>query len=404
MSGWGSRFSPVRLLHTSDWHIGRNLNLFDLSDAQTQFIDHIIEVVKTEKIDAVLISGDIYDRALPSLDAIATFEYALKELSALTKVIITSGNHDGARRLGFASSLLEGANIYIKTRIEDIDTPVLVSDEKKTIAIYGIPYLEPFTSSSKLITNPEEAKKIERSHQGVLSLAINRINADRTKTKHDHAVVMAHAWFTGGETDGSEIDLSVGGIGNAPTSLLKNFDYAALGHIHRPQVIENHIRYSGSALHYSFKGAKSKRLTYIVDFSSPKPVISEVFSPTYRELTELEDSMDNFLRLDKYAEFENHFLKIKLTDKPAPLQPMAQLRARFPWVVELTTLTGTGELPKWEEIRDKSDFDICCDFLDDVRGAAPNEWEIEQLRSAIDKSVRGLVGDESLELEKADSE
>jgi exonuclease SbcD len=394
----------MRLLHTSDWHIGRNLNLFDLSDAQTQFINHIIEVVKTEKIDAVLISGDIYDRALPSLDAIATFEYALKELSALTKVIITSGNHDGARRLGFASSLLEGANIYIKTRIEDIDTPVLVSDEKKTIAIYGIPYLEPFTSSSKLITNPEEAKKIERSHQGVLSLAINRINADRTKTKHDHAVVMAHAWFTGGETDGSEIDISVGGIGNAPTSLLKNFDYAALGHIHRPQVIENHIRYSGSALHYSFKGAKSKRLTYIVDFSSPKPVISEVFSPTYRELTELEDSMDNFLRLDKYAEFENHFLKIKLTDKPAPLQPMAQLRARFPWVVELTTLTGKGKLPKWEEIRDKSDFDICCDFLDDVRGAAPNEWEIEQLRSAIDKSVRGLVGDESLELEKADSE
>jgi exonuclease SbcD len=394
----------MRLLHTSDWHIGRNLNLFDLSDAQTQFINHIIEVVKTEKIDAVLISGDIYDRALPSLDAIATFEYALKELSALTKVIITSGNHDGARRLGFASSLLEGANIYIKTRIEDIDTPVLVSDEKKTIAIYGIPYLEPFTSSSKLITNPEEAKKIERSHQGVLSLAINRINADRTKTKHDHAVVMAHAWFTGGETDGSEIDISVGGIGNAPTSLLKNFDYAALGHIHRPQVIENHIRYSGSALHYSFKGAKSKRLTYIVDFSSPKPVISEVFSPTYRELTELEDSMDNFLRLDKYAEFENHFLKIKLTDKPAPLQPMAQLRARFPWVVELTTLTGKGKLPKWEEIRDKSDFDICCDFLDDVRGAAPNEWEIEQLRSAIDKSVRGLVGDESLELEKTDSE
>jgi exonuclease SbcD len=394
----------MRLLHTSDWHIGRNLNLFDLSDAQTQFINHIIEVVKTEKIDAVLISGDIYDRALPSLDAIATFEYALKELSALTKVIITSGNHDGARRLGFASSLLEGANIYIKTRIEDIDTPVLVSDEKKTIAIYGIPYLEPFTSSSKLITNPEEAKKIERSHQGVLSLAINRINADRTKTKHDHAVVMAHAWLTGGETDGSEIDISVGGIGNAPTSLLKNFDYAALGHIHRPQVIENHIRYSGSALHYSFKGAKSKRLTYIVDFSSPKPVISEVFSPTYRELTELEDSMDNFLRLDKYAEFENHFLKIKLTDKPAPLQPMAQLRARFPWVVELTTLTGKGKLPKWEEIRDKSDFDICCDFLDDVRGAAPNEWEIEQLRSAIDKSVRGLVGDESLELEKADSE
>jgi len=394
----------MRILHTSDWHIGRNLNLFDLSGAQTQFIDHIIEVVKKEKIDAILISGDIYDRALPSLDAIATFEYALRELSVLTKVIVTSGNHDGARRLGFASSLLEGANIYIKTRIEDINIPVLLEDGKKTIAVYGIPYLEPFTSSSKLITNPDEAKKIERSHQGVLSLAIDRINAHRKKIKHDHAVVMSHAWFTGGETDGSEIDISIGGIGNAPTSLLNGFDYAALGHIHRPQVIEDHIRYSGSALHYSFKGAKSKRLIYIVDFSGPKPLTTEVFSPVYRELTELEDSMENFLRLDKYAEHENHFLKIKLTDKPAPLQPMAQLRTRFPWVVELTTLTGTGEMPKWEEIRDKSDFDICCDFLDDVRGAGPNEWEIEQLRFAIDKSVRGLVGDENIELEKADSE
>lgn len=129
----------MRILHTSDWHIGRNLNLFDLSDAQTQFIDHVIQVVKVEKVDAVLISGDIYDRALPSLDAIATFEYALKELSAITKVIVTSGNHDGARRLGFASLLLENSNIYIRTRIEDIDSPVLLTDENKTIAVYGIP-------------------------------------------------------------------------------------------------------------------------------------------------------------------------------------------------------------------------------------------------------------------------
>jgi exonuclease SbcD len=394
----------MRILHTSDWHIGRNLKLFDLSDAQTQFIDHVIQVVKVEKVDAVLISGDIYDRALPSLDAIATFEYALKELSAITKVIVTSGNHDGARRLGFASLLLENSNIYIRTRIEDIDSPVLLTDENKTIAVYGIPYLEPFSSSSKLVTNPEEAQKIQRSHQGVLSLAIDRINADRKKTKHNHAVVMSHAWFTGGETDGSEIDISVGGIGNAPTSLLNGFDYAALGHIHRPQVIEDHIRYSGSALHYSFKGAKAKRLTYLVDFSGPKPVTTEILSPVYRELTEIEDSMDNFLRLAKYAENENSFLKIKLTDKPAPLQAMAQLRVRFPWVVELSTLTGTGEMPKWEEIRDKSDFDICCDFLDDVRGAAPDEWEIKQLRIAIDKSVRGLVGDENMELQKADSQ
>ena len=394
----------MRILHTSDWHIGRNLNLFDLSDAQTQFIDHVIQVVKVEKVDAVLISGDIYDRALPSLDAIATFEYALKELSAITKVIVTSGNHDGARRLGFASLLLENSNIYIRTRIEDIDSPVLLTDENKTIAVYGIPYLEPFSSSSKLVTNPEEAQKVQRSHQGVLSLAIDRINADRKKTKHNHAVVMSHAWFTGGENDGSEIDISVGGIGNAPTSLLNGFDYAALGHIHRPQVIEDNIRYSGSALHYSFKGAKAKRLTYLVDFSGPKPVTTEILSPVYRELTEIEDSMDNFLRLAKYAENENSFLKIKLTDKPAPLQAMAQLRVRFPWVVELSTLTGTGEMPKWEEIRDKSDFDICCDFLDDVRGAAPDEWEIKQLRIAIDKSVRGLVGDENMELQKADSQ
>jgi exonuclease SbcD len=394
----------MRILHTSDWHIGRNLNLFDLSDAQTQFIDHVIQVVKVEKVDAVLISGDIYDRALPSLDAIATFEYALKELSAITKVIVTSGNHDGARRLGFASLLLENSNIYIRTRIEDIDSPVLLTDENKTIAVYGIPYLEPFSSSSKLVTNPEEAQKVQRSHQGVLSLAIDRINADRKKTKHNHAVVMSHAWFTGGETDGSEIDINVGGIGNAPTSLLNGFDYAALGHIHRPQVIEDNIRYSGSALHYSFKGAKAKRLTYLVDFSGPKPVTTEILSPVYRELTEIEDSMDNFLRLAKYAENENSFLKIKLTDKPAPLQAMAQLRVRFPWVVELSTLTGTGEMPKWEEIRDKSDFDICCDFLDDVRGAAPDEWEIKQLRIAIDKSVRGLVGDENMELQKADSQ
>jgi exonuclease SbcD len=131
----------VRILHTSDWHLGKGLGPFDLEEAQRKYVDQIDEIVTDQNIDALLISGDIFDKQLPSLGALAIFENALERLSAKTTVIITSGNHDGARRLGFSRSLLEKSNIYIRTSIDDISRPVLLEKNGVKTSIYGIPLL-----------------------------------------------------------------------------------------------------------------------------------------------------------------------------------------------------------------------------------------------------------------------
>src|ERR1700757_2545932 len=132
----------MRLLHTSDWHLGRSLHRADLRAAQSAFLDHLVETARAEKVDAVLVSGDVYDRAIPPLDAVALCEEALIRLrEARTRVILISGNHDSARRLGFSSALIDAAGVHLRTHPAGIPSPVLLEDDYGTVAVYGIPYL-----------------------------------------------------------------------------------------------------------------------------------------------------------------------------------------------------------------------------------------------------------------------
>ena len=134
----------MRMLHTSDWHLGRSLHRADLRPAQAAYLDHLVEVVRSEKIDAVLVAGDVYDRAIPPLDAVAMCEDGLVRLrDAGARVIVISGNHDSAPRLGFGSSLVDAAGVYLRTRPGSLAQPVLLADQHGPVAVYGVPYLEP---------------------------------------------------------------------------------------------------------------------------------------------------------------------------------------------------------------------------------------------------------------------
>ncbi|MDP9436879.1 MAG: exonuclease subunit SbcD, partial [Actinomycetota bacterium] len=134
----------MRLLHTSDWHLGRSLHRADLRDAQAAFLDGLVETVRTERVDAVLVAGDVYDRAVPSLDAVALYDDALVRLTeAGARVVVTSGNHDSASRLGVGSRLLDVAGVHVRTRPQECAVPVLLSDGHGPVAVYGLPYLEP---------------------------------------------------------------------------------------------------------------------------------------------------------------------------------------------------------------------------------------------------------------------
>ena len=382
----------MRLLHTSDWHIGRSLVGFDLHQPQQTFIDHIISVVKEERVDVLLISGDVYDRALPSLASIDLLNYALSHLSKITKVVITSGNHDSSRRLGFGKDLLETANIFIRTSVNDIERPALFPIDGDQLAIYGIPYLDPYTTASQLIERGAEGKLPAASHHTILAAAMSKITENRKTIKANKTIVMSHAWYA--EGDPSDSDTNIGGLGQASLDLLENFDYAALGHLHKPKVIRDHIRYSGSALPYSFSEKDKPKLSYLIDLKKDGITVQEIPSPVYKTMHVLEDTMENLLRSSQFDGLENQFVKIRITDKNAPVNPKVALSDRFAFIVELYSDFILKQIKDFEAIRLMSPQELVGSFLTEIRNDPADTWEEKEIEVAISRLQAGASHEE----------
>lgn len=366
----------MRFLHTSDWHLGRSLHRTDLRDAQAAFLDHLVETARAEKVDAVLVAGDVYDRAVPPVDAVALCEDALVRLRETgARVILISGNHDSARRLGFSSTLIDAAGVHLRTRPDALADPVLLEDEHGPVAVYGVPYLEP-------------AAEGERSHSAVLGAAAERIRADAARRGVARSVVMAHAWVHGGQVSDSERDIRVGGVGDVPAGLLGGFSYVALGHLHGQQTIAENVRYSGSPLPYSFSEAAHKKGSWLVEVGAGGTARAErVPAPVYRRLSLLRGRLDDLLGSPEYAGREMDFLAVTLTDTQRPDQPMDRLRKRFGHVLTLTFepegVTGDGRRYQ-EKVAGKDDLAIASEFVQHVRNTPPTEAERQLLAAAFE--------------------
>src|SRR5690349_4195640 len=223
--------------------------------AQAAYVDHLLDVVESEQVDLVVVSGDVYDRALPPVDAVELADDTFARLAASrASVVVSSGNHDSPARLGFNARLADAAGVHLRTRWQDVGSPVLVEDEHGPVAVHAIPYLEPDAVRSAWQLS-------ERSHEAALTAAMARVRADLDARPGARSVVLAHA-FVAGSPDAapamasdSERDISVGGIQIAPTRLFGDVSYAALGHLHGAQVLTETVRYSGSPLPYSFSEA-----------------------------------------------------------------------------------------------------------------------------------------------------
>lgn len=225
----------MRMLHTSDWHLGRSFHRESLLTAQGAFVDHLIETVRSERVDVVVVSGDVYDRALPSVDAVDLCNQALRRLAAeRVRTVVISGNHDSARRLGFGADLIDAAGVHLRTDPGRVGEPVVIDE----VAFYGIPYLEP-----ELVRVPWELP--ERTHTAAIDHAMSRIRDDLSR-RGPRSVVLAHAFVTGGRGSDSERDISVGGVAHVPVSAFDGVDYVALGHLHGRQRMSETVRYSGS--------------------------------------------------------------------------------------------------------------------------------------------------------------
>jgi exonuclease SbcD len=384
----------MRMLHTSDWHLGRTLHRADLREAQAAYLDHLVETVRSERIDAVLVSGDVYDRAIPPVDAVALCEDGLARLrDAGARVVVISGNHDSARRLGFASSLVDAAGVYLRTRVGSLAQPVLLEDGHGPVAVYGIPFLEPDAVRNDLPPVPGgPGNEAPRGHQGVLTRATASIRADLAARGGPRSVVMAHAWVAGGEASESERDISVGGVGRVPAALFDGFGYTALGHLHGPQTLTERLRYSGSPLPYSFPEARQAKGSWLVDLDAYGNVqVERVPAPQFRRLSVLRGPLADLLSSAAYTENEDDFVSVVLTDTVRPEGAMDQFRRRFPHVLVLTfepdgaaATTGTYR----SRVAGRDDLAIAAEFVAHVRSSPVTTGERTLLTAAFDDARR----------------
>jgi exonuclease SbcD len=384
----------MRFLHTSDWHLGRSLHRADLRDAQVAFLDHLVETARAERVDAVLIAGDVYDRAVPPVDAVSLCEQALVRLRASgARVILISGNHDSARRLGFSSALIDAAGVHLRTRSSALADPVVLDDEHGPVAVYGIPYLEPAVAlpETSLPDDPVPEPPRIRSHTAVLGQAIARIRSDATRRGMSRTVVMAHAWVAGGAGSDSERDISVGGVGQVPAGLFDGFSYVALGHLHGQQTLADHLRYSGSPLPYSFSEAAHKKGSWLVEVGvDGKTRAERVPAPAHRRLTVLRGQLGDLLGSPAYARHETDFLAVTLTDTARPEGAMDRLRRRFPHILTLEFRPEgvTADARSYRaRVAGHDDLTIASEFVRHVRNAAASPGERRLLARAFE-SVR----------------
>ncbi|MFF4009922.1 exonuclease SbcCD subunit D [Streptomyces sp. NPDC001717] len=376
----------MKFLHTSDWHLGRSFHRVNLLGAQSAFVDHLVETVREHEVDAVLVAGDVYDRAVPPLPAVELYDRALHRLAELgVPTVMISGNHDSARRLGVGAGLIDRAGIHLRTDPAGCADPVVLADVHGDVAFYGLPYLEP-----ALVKDEFAAQKV--SHEAVLGAAMERIRADLAgREPGTRSVVLAHAFVTGGQASDSERDISVGGVEAVPASVFDGVDYAALGHLHGCQTINERVRYSGSPLAYSFSEADHRKTMWLVELGAEGEITraERIDTPVPRALARLRGPLETLLEDPAHTAYEDAWVEATLTDPVRPDDPMARLVTRFPHTLSLAfdpegreEETGTSYA---QRLRGRSDQEIAEDFVAHVRGGGhADEAERAVLRSAFD--------------------
>lgn len=319
----------MKILHTGDWHIGKLVNGVHMTEDQGFILEHLIELIKKEKPDVLIIAGDIYDRSIPPTDAVRLLDKSFAEILIKnnTKIIGIAGNHDSPNRVAFGSDVFKEQGLYLKGEILDSIEPITIGKAN----FYLIPYVEP------AVIKENFGMKDIKSHDDAMKFLINSIELDTEVLN----ICIAHGFITNSEnieTSDSVRPLSIGGSEYVSADYFEKFDYVALGHLHRPQKVKHeYIRYSGSLLKYSFSEVNQKKTVTLVEFSDDKKLsVNEISLPIRRDMQVLEGTLDEIIELGKNKAVDiNHYYKIILTDEGQLIEPMAKLRQIFNNVLKL---------------------------------------------------------------------
>ena len=370
----------MKLLHTSDWHFGMTLGTGSYEEDQRFFLERLYDLIRQERVEALLLSGDIYDSSVVSADAIGLYNEAMTRLCLELGVTVISiaGNHDSAPRLSACRELLKGAGLHITGKVERDPEPVLLDDGK--VAVYSIPF---FTRDEITALLPEKKDQIRNTETAMLAYCDHiRQRMDENRKN----IVLSHSLIVGSELSESDRSARVGFATAISKDVFVGFDYVALGHIHKPQAIENHIRYSGSPLKYSF-GAEEKQEKGVVLIDTDTMDIRFVPIAPLRERRSVTGTFEEILNREDIRE---DYLRLYVTDKYAGLDLIGQLREKFLWLLEVygKSLTEEGELSVLtvEELEEMKEEDIMIRFRAENFSAEPSPEQLQLFRDVLEWS------------------
>ncbi len=371
----------MKIAHLGDLHIGRKFNDFDIIEDQRYILNEIVNILKDESIDVLMISGDVYDKNNPSEQAFSLWNDFLNALDEIDiEVLVTSGNHDSQERLGFANSILSKNKIHIVAKYNGVLEKIQFEDEYGKINFYMMPFIKP-----SYVRNVH-SEFTGRTHHEAVEKVLQTVDIDEEQRN----ILMAHQFVIGGNKEpllsDSEIGPSVGGVDSVDASLFSKFDYVALGHIHRPQKILNeHIRYSGSPLKYSFSEWKDNKSMPVLDFTNELK-LNFIPLKAKRDVCQIE-GLINDLYEQGIEEESDDLIHAIIRDEGLVYNPISKLRAVYPNIISLDVKNSRtlekDSLQRAENILELEKIDLISNFFKYQNGRELNEKEMDYLQDVM---------------------
>ncbi|EJC6797502.1 exonuclease SbcCD subunit D [Vibrio parahaemolyticus] len=374
----------MKFIHTSDWHLGRQFHNVSLLEDQQAVLEQLIQYIENNPVDAVIVAGDVYDRSVPPTIAIELLNRVVKRICGElnTPMILISGNHDGAERLGFGSEQMKRSGLHIISNFEDMLTPVVIETKAAGhVTFYGMPY-----------NDPEQVRYVYKepvsTHDEAHKLLAEKIT-EQFQSEHRN-ILISHCFVDGAIESESERPLSIGGSDRVSHEHFLNFDYVALGHLHQPQKKgEEYIRYSGSLMKYSFGEQNQKKGFTLVEIGKDGFIGAEHIELTApHEMRIVEGELEQILEWGKTDPKNEDYLLVRLMDKHAILNPMEKLRTVYPNVLHLEKpgmLIGVEQEMAQAKLA-RSEIDMFKDFFAEAQDSELSN-EQEQAISDIIKQL-----------------
>jgi DNA repair protein SbcD/Mre11 len=357
----------MRFIHTADWHLGRLFHGVHLTDDQAHVLDQLVDFVKDSKADALLVSGDIYDRAVPPPEAVALLDDVLARIVRGLNVpaILIAGNHDSPQRLGFGSRLLATRGLHISGALSPDVSPVVLGDEAGPVHVYSVPYAEPSVVRERL-----ECDAIQ-NHDAAMRALLDRVR--EVHPPGERSILIAHAFVAGGRESESERPLSVGGASTVDPACFHGFDYVALGHLHRAQSAgSDSIQYAGSLLKYSFAETDHvKSVNLIAMDAGGGCSVERISLSPRRDVRCIKGNLSDLLKGPGAGENRDDYIMATLLDMGAILDAIGQLREVYPNVLHIVRpfLTAAGQLRgPHEDHRKMDEAELFAEFFSQVTG------------------------------------